>query len=217
MIYIKKGTELESLTKYRKEKYAYYDGYKDKDDVRKKLLEEQGYLCAYCMRRIDKEHMKIEHWYPEDKLTDIERLNYQNMLGACLGHIEGTKGFEDTCDTHKGNSLIKVNPLDKSTLTHIQYKSATGAIYSDDEDIQRDVDKTLNLNAERHLLKENRKELLNTLIAEMRKMQKQGTWNRKMLETTRARYESADVDGKKKEYAGVALWYLDKRLKSVRQ
>lgn len=216
MIYIKKGTEPESLTKYRKEKFAYYDGYKDKDDVRKKLLEEQGYLCAYCMRRIDKEHMKIEHWYPEDKLTDVERLNYQNMLGTCLGHIEGTKGFEDTCDTHKGNFLIKVNPLDKSTLTHIQYKSATGAIYSDDKDIQRDVDKTLNLNAERHLLKENRKELLNTLITEMRKMKKQGTWNKKMLETVRARYESVDVDGKKKEYAGVALWYLDKRLKSVR-
>lgn len=216
MIYIRKGTEPESLTKYRKEKFAYYDGYKDKDDVREKLLEEQGYLCAYCMRRIDKEHMKIEHWYPEDKLSDVERLNYQNMLGACLGHIEGTKGSDDTCDTHKGNSLIKVNPLDKSTLVHIQYSSATGAIFADDEDIQQDIDKTLNLNAERHLLKENRKELLNTLIAEMSKLKKQGIWNRKMLETTRARYGEVDVDGKKKEYAGIALWYLDKRIKSAK-
>lgn len=198
MIYIKKGTEPESLTKYRKEKFAYYDGYKDKDDVREKLLEEQGYLCAYCMRRIDKEHMKIEHWYSEEKLSDVERLNYQNMLGACLGHIEGTKGSDDTCDTHKGKSLIKVNPLDKSTLVHIQYSSATGAIFADDEDVQQDIDKTLNLNAERHLLKENRKELLNTLITEMRKMQKQGTWNKKVLETTRARYESVDANGKKK-------------------
>ena len=216
MIYIKKGTEPESLTKYRKEKFAYYDGYKDKDDVREKLLEEQGYLCAYCMRRIDKEHMKIEHWYPEEKLSDVERLNYQNMLGACLGHIEGTKGSDDTCDTHKGKSLIKVNPLDKSTLVHIQYSSATGAIFADDEDVQQDIDKTLNLNAERHLLKENRKELLNTLITEMRKMQKQGTWNKKVLETTRARYESVDANGKKKEYAGIALWYLDKRIKSAK-
>lgn len=216
MIYIKKGTEPESLTKYRKEKFAYYDGYKDKDDVREKLLEEQGYLCAYCMRRIDKEHMKIEHWYSEEKLSDVERLNYQNMLGACLGHIEGTKGSDDTCDTHKGKSLIKVNPLDKSTLVHIQYSSATGAIFADDEDVQQDIDKTLNLNAERHLLKENRKELLNTLITEMRKMQKQGTWNKKVLETTRARYESVDANGKKKEYAGIALWYLDKRIKSAK-
>ena len=86
MIYIKKGNEPDSLTKYRKKKFAYYDGYKDKDDIRKNLLEEQGYLCAYCMRRIDKKRMKIEHWYPEEHLTDIECLNYQNMLGVCLGH-----------------------------------------------------------------------------------------------------------------------------------
>ena len=46
MIYIKKGNEPDSLTKYRKKKFAYYDGYKDKDDIRKNLLEEQGYLCA---------------------------------------------------------------------------------------------------------------------------------------------------------------------------
>ena len=107
MIYIKKGNEPDSLTKYRKKKFAYYDGYKDKDDIRKNLLEEQGYLCAYCMRRIDKKRMKIEHWYPEEHLTDIECLNYQNMLGVCLGHINGTKGSDDTCDTHKAVNLSK--------------------------------------------------------------------------------------------------------------
>jgi len=82
MLYIKKGHEPDSLTKYRKEKFAYYDGFKEKDDIRKYLLEEQGYLCAYCMRRIDMEHMKIEHWYPEDLLSDIECLDYKNMLGV---------------------------------------------------------------------------------------------------------------------------------------
>lgn len=83
MLYIQKRQEPSSLTKYRKQKFAYYDGYPDKDDIREQLLEEQGHLCAYCMRRIDKEHMKIEHWYPEDRLTDAERLEYRNMLGAC--------------------------------------------------------------------------------------------------------------------------------------
>ena len=110
MLYIKKEKEPESLTRYRKNKFAYFDGYKDKDDIRKKLLEEQGWLCAYCMRRIDIEHMKIEHWYPEDRLSDAERLEYNNMLGACLGHMDGTKGSDDTCDTHKENAVITVNP-----------------------------------------------------------------------------------------------------------
>ena len=92
MIYIKKRKEPASLTKYKKQKFAYYDGYKEKDDLRKMLLKEQGYLCAYCMRRIDIEHMKIEHWFPENELSDIERLDYRNMLGSCEGHIDGTYG-----------------------------------------------------------------------------------------------------------------------------
>jgi len=37
MIYIKKGKEPASLTKYKKQKFAYYDGYKEKDDLRKML------------------------------------------------------------------------------------------------------------------------------------------------------------------------------------
>ncbi len=37
-----------------------------KDEIRKKLLEEQHYLCAYCMRRIEDNGRRtsIEHWYP---------------------------------------------------------------------------------------------------------------------------------------------------------
>ena len=62
MLFIRKGSEPDSLIKYRKEKFAYYDGYEKKDDIRKKLLEEQGYLCAYCMRRINIKNMKILFW-----------------------------------------------------------------------------------------------------------------------------------------------------------
>ena len=57
MIYIQKGKEPASLTAYKKQAHAYYDGC-NKDDIRENLLREQGYLCAYCMRRIEKEKMK---------------------------------------------------------------------------------------------------------------------------------------------------------------
>ena len=90
MIYIQKGKEPASLTAYKKQAHAYYDGC-NKDDIRENLLREQGYLCAYCMRRIEKEKMKIEHWDPEDNLTELERLDYSNMLGVCLGHMNGQK------------------------------------------------------------------------------------------------------------------------------
>ena len=35
-----------------------------------------------------------------------------------------------------------------------------------------------------------------------------------MLERVQEKYESVDLKGKKKEYAGIALWYLNKRLKN---
>ena len=43
MIYIKKGKEPDSLTKYKKQKFAYYDGYKEKDDNGS-----EGYSKSIC-------------------------------------------------------------------------------------------------------------------------------------------------------------------------
>ena len=213
MLYIKKGKQPDSLIQYRKNKFAYFDGYQGKAEIRQKLLEEQGYLCAYCMRRIDADHMKIEHWYPEDRLSDAERLDYTNMLGACLGHIHGTKGADDTCDTHKQNTVITVNLQEMAALKKIQYRSATGEIYSEDEKIQEDLNRTLNLNSSKHLLMANRKAVLDAAIMELGKMQQKGIWSHKIMESMKAVYEKTDSDGKKKEYAGIVLWYLEKRLK----
>lgn len=62
MIYIKKGAEPKSLKEYRSQPNATYEDFRDKDDIREALLKEQGCLCAYCMGRISKDKMKIEHW-----------------------------------------------------------------------------------------------------------------------------------------------------------
>lgn len=212
MLYINKGKEPDSLTRYKKQRHAYFDGFREKDDIREKLLEEQGYLCAYCMRRIDIRHMKIEHWYPENKLTEIEKLDYRNMLGSCMGHIDGTDGKKaDTCDAAKKGNVIVVNPQNKSTLRKIKYKSF-GEIYSDDDVIDRDINETLNLNSQEHMLALNRKQLLHQLIAELNKMQKSGIWGKHILEQAKKKYMEKDRMGRKKEYAGVAIWYLDKKL-----
>jgi len=216
MLYIQKKQEPVSLMKYRKQKFSYFDGYPDKDDVRERLLEEQGYLCAYCMRRIDKNHMKIEHWYPEDRLNDIQRLDYRNMLGACEGHIPGTKQSDDTCDTHKGNELLVVNPLEQTTLETIQYRTATGEIFSEEDVIQNDLNNTLNLNSEKHQLMRNRKETLDAVINEMSKLQQKGIWNRKMIESMLKVYQGTDSEGKKREYSGIVVWYLKKKMNKAK-
>ena len=58
MLQIIKGREPASLTAYRKTVYATDDGC-NKADIRKKLLAEQGCLCAYCMRRIHENSMSM--------------------------------------------------------------------------------------------------------------------------------------------------------------
>ena len=74
------------------------------------------------------------------------------MLGVCLGNINGQKKKDDTCDTHKGNVRIIVDPRYSRTLSEIKYRSKSGEIYSENEDIQKDLNETLNLNSEGHRL-----------------------------------------------------------------
>lgn len=214
MLYIKKGKEPSSLTSYKKGKFAYFDGC-NKEDIRKHLLDEQGKLCAYCMRRIDENHMKIEHWYPEDRLTESQKLDYKNMFGVCGGHIDGQKGKWDTCDTHKGNQILTINPQNIQQIREIKYRTKSGEIYSDNPAINKDLNETLNLNSEGHLLKQNRKAVLDSVIVALGHEKQKGNWNYKMLQTMKQKYSRRDTEGKKREYAGIVLWYLDKKINSI--
>ena len=212
MIYIEKGKEPASLTKYRQEKFAYFDGC-NKNDIREALLQEQGYLCAYCMRRIYNDSMKIEHWKPESELSSKEALDFSNMLGVCLGHNEGDKGkLYDTCDSHKGDIKIKMNPLNKEHIKAIKYIIKSGEIDSDDPAIKKDVNETLNLNSKTHMLQENRKAVLDEVIIKLSKLQKHGEWKKSIIEKIKHEYERVGSDGMKKEYAGIVIWYLNRKL-----
>ncbi|MEY8410427.1 hypothetical protein AALB51_04165 [Lachnospiraceae bacterium 62-26] len=198
MRYIEKREEPDSLTRYKQNANAYFDGYGQKDDIRKKLLQEQGRLCGYCMRRIsDYSKVKIEHIVPQSRLKDNEReaLNYKSMLGVCYGNEK------------------KVNPFDKTCIDKIKYKS-DGHIYSDDIELEQDLDVTLNLNydgADAYLVM-NRREVLNACKEKLAKMKKNGMWSKSMLRKVLKEYEMPDEQGRLKPYSGIVLWYLEKRL-----
>lgn len=217
MRYIQKKAEPESLKKYRRKENAYFDGYKEKEDVRENLLKEQGYLCGYCMRRIQGcSETKIEHVVPQSTLRDNEKetLNYKIMLGVCYGNeAKGRKFKNFTCDAHKRNTDLKVNPFDKNCIAKIKYTS-NGMIDSEDEDVKHDLVDTLNLNcdeADVYLVK-NRREVLNACKDKLKRMQKSGIWSRSILEKMFKEYKEPDKDGKLKPYSGIVMWYLEKRL-----
>lgn len=54
MIFIQKSREPQKLLEYRLKKNSRFDDMDAdvKDALRMSLLQEQGYLCAYCMGRI---------------------------------------------------------------------------------------------------------------------------------------------------------------------
>lgn len=157
-----KGKEPNSLTEYKKKDNAYFDG-RDKADIRKVLLEEQGYLCAYCMTRISEKDMTIEHYNSQSLINEKEALEYNNMLGVCNGNRNSGSKKTLICDAHKENIGLVVNPLSGDYVKLIKYDQSDGRIFSDNLDIDKDLNETLNLNYEEAMLKINRKMALDNL------------------------------------------------------
>lgn len=56
----------------------------EKRAVKQALLDEQGYLCAYCCQYIEYETSHIDHVEPRAARSDLA-LAYENMLASCPG------------------------------------------------------------------------------------------------------------------------------------
>ncbi|OQW89596.1 MAG: hypothetical protein BWK78_07725 [Thiotrichaceae bacterium IS1] len=217
MIKIVKKVEPKSLTAYKKQPDATFNGMPAlvKNDLRQQLLEEQGYLCAYCMTRIPNDRcppnnefkMKIEHWhcqsnYPEDQL------NYKNLLAVCCGN-EG-QSFDQHCDTRKGNSDLKYNPANPADEVEdkIEYYSFDGSIFSKDREFNEQLSLVLNLNHAR--FKRNRKSVLDSVQAVLN--HRPGKRTLKEIEGYIANWKKTGINGELKEYCGIAIYYLYKKL-----
>lgn len=110
---------------------------KAKEALGKALATEPGHLCVYCMSRIGDHDMKIEHLYPRhDEMGKGAELSveYTNLFASCRGG-EGEPKRLQTCDTHKGNAIISVNPLNSDSIAKISY-GYDGKVKSDDSDIE---------------------------------------------------------------------------------
>ncbi|MFN0203869.1 MAG: retron system putative HNH endonuclease [Bacteroidia bacterium] len=59
-----------------------------KKELQLALLQEQGYICCYCGKRIDETNMRIEHFFPKTHNKPCT-YNYYNLHAACKGGGEG--------------------------------------------------------------------------------------------------------------------------------
>lgn len=208
-----------------------------KDTIRKNLLEEQHYLCAYCMKRIENNplHTVIEHLTPLSK--DKEKsLDYQNMAAVCKGgaDIEIAEGEKRIlcCDgsKHDGDDLL-LSPYDERMMKEICYYS-DGKIYfrgsgnwskHNKEKIEHEINNILCLNGKQkkdgsvqdtatQLLKGRRDayEQAESIIRRLSK--KRSLTSERLLKEMKAIRTSE----KRREYAGVLLFVLERKYRRLK-
>ena len=175
-----------------------------KDELREKLLEEQGFICCYCMNRVESRSSKIEHFKPRS-LFRVEQLDYTNLFVACLGG-QGFSPCEQSCDTKKGKDSLNYISLLSDIEKSIEYKK-NGFIFSNNQDIDRELTEILNLN--HNLLRNNRQEALNQLFSDLKKR----GWDVPTLKSTLEKYKHKNSKGKYRPYCEMIVYFLTKKLK----
>jgi uncharacterized protein (TIGR02646 family) len=180
---IKKGEEPTELKEYKATAFQpTYNGLgnKERNAIRVALIKEQKSICAFCMGRIENRYtlgikhksegeddgynIKIAHWMPQNPIVGLENnltLDYNNMLGVCKGG--GRKEAYQHCDKKQGNKSLKINPTKDDCETLFCY-GIDGEIFVavDDDEIEKGINKTLNLNVEKLLTK--RREVIDEAI-----------------------------------------------------
>lgn len=148
---------LESKGRLERKKTKIWKSFTKKTDVRNSvkisLAEEQGYICCYCLERIETdekttiEHIKSRSSYPS------EMFGYDtNMVASCDGG-EGERRLENAvpkyCGASKRDLDIPTNPLTAGCEIFFRYQIDAGQILSQNDShgqLQLMIDNTLNLN-----------------------------------------------------------------------
>lgn len=193
-----------------------------KNQVKTSLMEEQGHLCAYCMRTIPDSRVSstsispvsIEHWIPRNSSDTTPILGtglgveYTNLLAVCSGGKVpkgSAPGNELTCDAKRGNISLTVNPLDSSTLASIYYKQ-NGEIAATDPIIEKDLVNTLNLNCIKYSsLPDSRKKTLEPIEEAISSCISEEEMLLKCHELLQMYEEETDP---KTPFCGIIIWWL---------
>lgn len=220
---ITKNNEPRSLIQHRAQRGSYENLVKD--ELRASLIEEQGYICCYCMRRIPQKLKleEIENSYPDCKIEHVKcqsnnkniELKYQNLLLACNGNHGYPKQMQ-TCDTHKGENDLSFNPADTSiNIENFIKYTAKGEIYSDNEIINNELNNVLNLNAKN--LTDIREKFYRDIQERIRQEGKRrhGKDIQKRFYESKKQELSTLKDGKFSPYCMIGIYLINKKLKKL--
>jgi uncharacterized protein (TIGR02646 family) len=221
MKYIQKSKTPKELIEHQATPDSTYTSLR-KEAIKTALLVEQGDICAYCMQRISKDwdseikkaKNEIEHFKSQDEYPKLA-LNYQNMLGVCNGNT-GSQGHLLHCDKSKKEKGISISPLEKRCEIVIHFRK-NGKIYSDDIEVEKDVNETLNLNEEN--LKKNRELAIhqafqNIKRAHSKKSRTSSKWNIAAIEKEKQEW-SKRRNGRFRAYCQAVIYVLNKKINQL--
>lgn len=204
-------------------------GAADRAPIRAALVRDQGWLCAYCQRRITSDEdthtgrsqMKIEHWLPRNPASSDARTGttdhhflWSNLLGVCLG-VSSDPGSPSVrishCDTSRGNADLFLHPVDgqgPDPRDHLRYTQG-GVVESIKPNPRVEADiRTLNLNAPQ--LQRGRREVLDAV---RKRLEKAGYSLNELKKIADAHRISAGTTTP--EHAEFVRYYVFKKLRSL--
>lgn len=95
------------------------------------LLAEQGHVCCYCGRSVDREDSHIEHFRSQEGHDDLA-LEYKNLFASCIRETQ--PGAPLHCGHAKGHDFDEaraISPLDDGCEQRFLYVSGSGEIKPD--------------------------------------------------------------------------------------
>lgn len=106
-----------------------WDNFRDSDDgkdyknIRRRIFNNQGGLCAYCECKVSKQPeytWRVEHYHSKSDQNDTKNwaLDWNNIFGVCLGGSDTDQSAHPlpenlSCDSHK-DRLIQNNDIPKA-------------------------------------------------------------------------------------------------------
>lgn len=179
-----------------------------RSETKQALLQEQGWVCAYCGREIDAGGSHIEHFLPRSKFPERE-LDYANFFASC--GPSGKKSAPKTCGDAKGN-WVPTDPADlipshPDCEKRFRY-DGNGAINPANSSDQHVIDAIIVLNLNDDSLQLERKSILAGLEAGIRA----GEITAANVAAEIASRRAKDADGRCESFGHVAARYLEEEL-----
>ena len=177
----------------------------DKESLRRALIEDQGGLCAYTMKRITLENSHIEHFYPQSGPDKARAVDYANLFACYPGSgVQCSFGA-----VAKGDRLLPCGPGTRHVEDRFLFR-ADGSVVGTDSEASECISI---LNLQDPLLVEERRSVVDGII----ELYERGNLTIGKIESELRRLCAPEKGARLPEYCVVRERFLSKCLEKLKK